>query len=300
MLIKLDLYRIFFQVAQEQSFSQAARVLFLSQPAVSQSIQQLEEELDVRLFNRNSRGVNLTEEGHILYEYVRAALNLISSGEHKLEEFKSLKQGSIAIGVGDTISKHFLLPILETFHEHYPDISFKLVNGTTSELTHILKQGKIDVAFCHFPIEEEAFHIVRCATIQDIFVCGPDYHALLNQPQSLANVLSHPIICLDQQSVSRQFMDTFLGSHGLEMIPDFELGAHDLLLDFASINLGVACVTREFSTSYLESKQLFEIKTNESIPKRGIGLCYLKNVSLSLASQTFVNLVQHNKTDPFN
>lgn len=77
----------------------------------------------------------------------------------------------------------------------------------------------------------------------------------------------------------------------LSLNPEFELGSHDLLLDFARINLGVACVTREFSTSYIEQGLLKEIALTEEIPKRSIGICYLKNVSLSLASKKFVDII---------
>lgn len=166
MVNKLDLYRVFYEVAQHKSFSKAAKSLYLTQPAVSQSISQLETELDIRLFNRNPQGVILTEEGKLLYDYVHSALNLLSSGENKMEEFKNLQGGKIAIGVGDTISRYFLLPFLEAFHQQYPDISFKLVNGTTFELVEILKQGKIDIAICNFPVEDDRLEKLRVKTFK--------------------------------------------------------------------------------------------------------------------------------------
>lgn len=291
MVNKLDLYRVFYEVAQHKSFSKAAKSLYLTQPAVSQSISQLETELDIRLFNRNPQGVILTEEGKLLYDYVHSALNLLSSGENKMEEFKNLQGGKIAIGVGDTISRYFLLPFLETFHQQYPDISFKLVNGTTFEFVEILKQGKIDIAICNFPVEDDRLEKITCKNIQDTFVYGTKYNSEFNQPISIKDVLNYPIICLDQDSISRHFMDELLAKKNLSLNPEFELGSHDLLLDFARINLGVACVTREFSTSYIEQGLLKEIALTEEIPKRSIGICYLKNVSLSLASKKFVDII---------
>lgn len=291
MVTKLDLYRIFYEVSQHNSFSKAAKSLYLTQPAVSQSISLLEDELSIRLFNRTPQGVALTEEGKHLYEYVDSALNLLDSGEKKMEEFKLLKGGKIAIGVGDTISRYFLLPFLETFHHKYPDISFKLLNGTTSELVDSLKQGKIDIAICNFPIEDEKLEKITCADIQDTFVYGEHYNHLFQDTVSIENVLKHPIICLDQDSISRRFVDQYLKEKGLILEPEFELGSHDLLLDFAKINLGIACVTKEFSSSYINQGILKEINLIEKIPKRSIGICYLKSVSLSIASQKFVKTI---------
>ncbi|MFW7418778.1 LysR family transcriptional regulator [Vagococcus fluvialis] len=291
MVNKLDWYRVFYEVSQHQSFSKAAKSLYLTQPAVSQSISQLENELSIRLFNRNPQGVLLTEEGKLLYDYVDSALNLLSSGENKMEEFKNLKGGKIAIGVGDTISRYFLLPFLESFHQEYPDISFKLVNGTTFELVNILKQGKIDIAICNFPIEDDKLEKITCKHIQDTFVYGNQFNGEFDTPKTIQDVLDYPIICLDQDSISRHFMDEWLANKNLALNPEFELGSHDLLLDFAKINLGVACVTKEFSLSYIEQGLLREIELTEQIPNRSIGICYLKNVSLSLAANKFVDII---------
>lgn len=297
MVNKLDLYRVFYEVSQHKSFSKAAKSLYLTQPAVSQSISQLEQELSIRLFNRSPQGVVLTEEGKLLHDYVYSALNLLDSGEKKMEEFKLLKGGKIEIGVGDTISRYFLLPFLESFHQTYPEITFKLVNGTTSELIEILKQGKIDIAICNFPIEDEKLEKIHCADIQDTFVYGSKYTNDFMQPISIKEVIKYPIICLDQDSISRRFMDDFLKEKKLSLKPEFELGSHDLLLDFAKINLGIACVTKEFSQAYIDQGLLQEVTLIEQIPKRAIGLCYLKSVSLSLASQKFVQVIINNKNE---
>ena len=116
MLVKLDLYRIFWQVAKSASFSKAAKNLYMTQPAISQAIMQLENELDIRLFNRTPKGVTLTDEGKNLFEYVNSAIKIINAGEEKILEYKNLSVGELKIGVGDTISRYFLLPYLEKFH----------------------------------------------------------------------------------------------------------------------------------------------------------------------------------------
>src|SRR5690554_4868532 len=124
-MIKLDLYKIFAKVAESQSFSKAAKELFITQPAVSQAIAQLESELNTLLFRRTSKGVILTNAGQLLYEYVDSALKLINVGEKKLIESKNLLFGELKIGVGDTISKYFLMKYLERFHIENPNIKLR-------------------------------------------------------------------------------------------------------------------------------------------------------------------------------
>lgn len=263
----------------------------MTQPAVSQAIMQLEGELDIRLFNRTSKGVTLTNEGSILYEYVNSAINLINGGEKKILEFKDLTIGELKIGVGDTISKYFLLPYLEEFHNRYPNLKFKIINGTTLELCALIKSGEIDIAICNLPIDDPSLEFITCGEVRDIFVCGEKYKDLTKKKISLEEMVKYPLIFLEPNSNSRKYVENFMLSNGIKISPEFELGSFDLLLEFAKINLGIACVVKEFSKDYLEQGLLYEVKVLEEIPSRSIGVCYLKSVSLSLASTKFVEIL---------
>lgn len=296
MVSKLDLYKVFFKVALCKSFSKAAKDLYMTQPAVSQSIMQLERELDIRLFNRTPRGVTLTNEGSLLFEYVSSAMNLIDVGEEKMFEFKHLTAGELKIGVGDTISRYYLLPYLEAFHMKYPNIKFKIENGTTLELCSLLKSGAVDIAICNFPLEDSTLEQIPCIDIHDVFVCGEKYKKRLSHPISLEEVVKLPLILLEPSSISRKYVEDYILSKGIKIAPEFELGSHDLLLEFARINLGIACVTKEFSKEYINKGLLYEVPLVEKIPKRNIGVCYLKSVSLSQASKKFVEIIENRQT----
>ena len=300
MVTKLDLYKVFCQVGKSKSFSKASKELYMTQPAVSQSIMQLEREMDVRLFNRTPKGVSLTNEGELLFEYVNSAINLIKAGEEKILEFKDLTMGELKIGVGDTISKHFLLEHLEFFHNRYPNLKFKIINGTTLELCALIKSGEIDIAICNLPVDDPSLEVIPCRDVRDIFVCGDKYKDLAKYKISLQEIVKYPLIFLEPSSNSRKYVEKFMLSEGIEISPEFELGSFDLLLEFAKINLGIACVVKEFSKDYLEKEVLYEINLLEEIPKRSIGVCYLKSVPLSLASTKFVEILScdnssHNK-----
>ncbi|MED4534687.1 LysR family transcriptional regulator [Metabacillus fastidiosus] len=296
MISKLDLYRVFCTVGKSESFSKAAKDLYMSQPAVSQAIMQLEKDLDTRLFNRTPKGVSLTNEGSLLFEYVNSAINLIDVGEGKLLEFKNLTMGELRIGVGDTISKYFLLPYLETFHNRYPNIKFKIVNGTTFEICSILKSGEVDIAICNLPIADPAFELKSCINVQDIFVCGEKYKPILSKRLSFQELVKLPLIFLEPNSNSRKYVEDYILSKGIKIAPEFELGSHDLLLEFAKINLGIACVTKEFSQEYLNRGILYELQLIEDIPMRNIGVCFLKNVPLSRASTKFVEIIENKQS----
>lgn len=292
MITKLDLYRVFCQVAKSKSFSKASKELYMTQPAVSQAIMQLERELDIRLFNRAPKGVSLTTEGNLLFEYVNSAINLINVGEEKILEFKDLTVGELKIGVGDTISKYFLLPYLEIFHNKYPNLKFKIINGTTLELCALIKSGEIDISICNLPINDPSLEVIPCREVRDIFVCGEKYKDLAKEKISLEEIVKYPLIFLEPNSNSRKYVEKFMLSKGIKISPEFELGSFDLLLEFAKINLGIACVVKEFSEDYLEKGLLYEVNILEKIPSRGIGVCHLKSVPLSLASTKFVEILE--------
>ncbi|GFR37277.1 LysR family transcriptional regulator [Insulibacter thermoxylanivorax] len=298
MTTKLDLYRVFCITARNGSISRAAQELYMSQSAVSQAIMQLENELDTRLFNRTTRGVTLTTEGSLLFEYAHSALSLIEAGEQKLTEFKDMTIGELKIGVGDTISKHFLLPYLEEFHIRYPNIRFKIVNGTTLEICALLKSGAVDLGVCNFPLNDPSLEQIPCLEVQDIFVCGDKYRAQCREPMHLRDIASLPLILLEPSSNSRKYVEDVLSAAGVKVSPEFELGSHDLLLEFAKINLGIACVIKQFARDYLEQQLVYEIPLQQEIPKRHIGICYLQSVSLSPASKKFVEQLSQERISP--
>ena len=133
----------------------------------------------------------MTNEGKLLNEHINSALGMINAAEEKILEFKTLKTGQLRIGVGDTISRYFLLPYLEKFHARYPGIKLNILNGTTTEICDFIKSGKVDVGICNLPIHDEHLHVIPCKEIQDIFVCGEKFKKLTNQPISLEYLMAN-------------------------------------------------------------------------------------------------------------
>lgn len=290
--IKLEHYRVFYYVAKNQSFSKAATELFMTQSAVSQSIKNLELTLGCTLFLRSSKGVELTSEGHVLYEYAANALSLLDTANSQLQKLKQLEMGELRIGVGDTISRYYLLPVLERFHRLYPKIKLRIINRVSRDTLSLLKAGKIDLAFVNLPIFDDSADIRAAMSIQDIFVAGSKFLYLKAQELSAQQVAALPLILLEEKSNSRNCMDEFFRSKGVTIIPEIELGSHDLLLDFAQSNLGISCVIREFSQQYLDSGRIFELKLKEALPPRNIGICTLKGVRIGPPAEKLLSLIE--------
>ncbi len=291
--IKLEQYKIFAAAAENASFSDAAKALFITQSAVSQQIHALEEELGVLLFSRGRKGARLTSHGELLYGYVKRSLSEIENAESLFEKMKSLDEGSLRIGAGDTLTRHFLLGRLAEFHHRYPGIKFEIVNRVTDETLSMLKSGFVDVALVNLPIDtniHQDISIREVGLLHDIFIAGSKYEQYKEKYFSMSEIASLPLVMLEPKSNTRKTTDKFFNAHGIELNPEFELGSHDLLLDFAKNNLGIACITEEFADN-LDEKRVFKLRTDFSLPERSIGICTLENVEPTPAVEKLIEFI---------
>ena len=294
MSVKLELYRVFKEVAEAGNITAAAQNLFISQSAVSQSIKQLESELQTRLFARNSRGVSLTPDGKMLYEYVRSAMGLLETGEEKLSQSRQLQVGHLTIGASDTVTSQFLLPYLDRFHRQYPGVHIQIVSGRSHKVLGLLQSGKVDIAFASTPTDTPSLDIHPCFSTHSIFVAGAEYPCDFDHVYSLEEIAAFPLILLERKASSRLYLDKFFLQNGHHLNPEIELGARSLLVDLAAIGFGVAGVTEEFVKSELASGKLRKLKTDFSIPPRSVDLCVLRDVPQTSAAQRFMQFIESN------
>jgi len=289
MKTKLDYYRIFYETARHASFSKAAQHLYISQSAISQCIHQLEEDLSAKLFFRSRRGVTLTREGNMLFQKIESAMIAIEQGESLLERLQHLESGELTIAAGDTITGHFLLPYLELFHKKYPNIRIEMANSYSSHMLQMVKDGKADLAFVNLPVTDEQLCIKPCLEIHDIFVCGKDFE--MKKTYTWEEIADLPLILLEKNSSSRRFTDKCFQENQISLTPQIEIAAHDLLIRFASIHLGISCVIEEFSGDSLKSGTIRKLNLNPPLPSRSVGCAYMANQPLSLAASAFLELI---------
>ena len=147
-------YKVFYYVAKYRSLTAAAGHLAISQPAVSQSVKQLENAIGAKLFIRTSKGVRLTAEGELLAGYVSKGYEQMELGEKKLAQMLNLELGELRIGASDMTLRFYLLPYLEQFHEKYPGIKVIVSNAPTPEILKFLQEGKIDFGVVSTPFDK--------------------------------------------------------------------------------------------------------------------------------------------------
>lgn len=292
MSVKLESYRVFKEVAEVGNITAAAQALYISQSAVSQSIKQLENDLQTRLFSRNSRGVTLTAEGRMLYEYVRSAMGLLETGEAKLSQTRELQMGQLIIGASDTVTSQFLLPYLDSFHREHPAIHIQIISGRSHKVLGLLRSGKVDIAFASTPTDLTSLETYPCFPTHSIFVAGAGYPCDFDHVYSLEEMSAFPLILLERKASSRLYLERFFLQNGLKLNPEIELGARSLLVDLAAIGFGVAGVTEEFVTRNLESGRLRQLKTSFQIPPRSVDMCMLRDVPQTAAAERFAAFVK--------
>ncbi len=293
MVENFEYYKVFYYVGKLGSITGAAKELSISQPAVTQSVHQLEKALGCSLFQRTSRGMKFTSEGELLYRYVERGYEQIELGEQRLRQMQHLDAGEVRIGASDMTLRFFLLPFLEKFHELYPGIKVTVTNGPTPETLEYLEDDKIDFGVISTPFnEKENYNFFRVSSIEDTFVAGRRFIQYKNKMLDFSDLQNIPLILLESNSSTRNYINNFLNSHGVDIQPEFELSTSDMIVQFALRNLGVGCVVKSFAQEYLDSGVLFELRFNSVLPKRDICVITDETRPLSIAASKLVELIR--------
>ena len=273
MNINLDLYRIFYVVAKSGSISAAANVLFISQPAITFQIKKLEDQLGISLFTRTKHGVILTDEGKVLFDYVKYGIESITNGENALSNLKNLDSGVIRIGASTTVFRHIVMPYLEKFHELYPKIDIQIVNNLTNNLLKELRNGNLDILFLNMPMNENKdLKITPLTDVQDIFVGNKKYYDLTNGKLHLNDLNSFPLIFQKLPSNTRTYLNNYLKNNKVDLKPQLEVVSYNLIMDLVKAGFGIGYATKEFIKTELENNSLYEIEVVPKVPKRFIGI----------------------------
>ena len=287
----LSSYRIFYTVANTVNISKAAKELYISQPAISKSIQKLEESVGCKLFSRSSRGVVLTDEGKLLYEHVSEAFETLTMGEEKLKRSIELGVGHLKIGVSSTLCKYLLLPYLKEFIRQNPHISISISCQSTNDTLKLLEDNKIDIGLIGKPENLKNIHFDFLEEIEDIFVAAKDYLRNLKARgiQKDHILQSSTLMLLDKNNMTRQYIDDYLQENQIIIKDSIDISDMDLLIDFARIGVGVACVIKNFVREDLENGTLVEIPLGFPIHKREVGFAYKTTTKPSKSLAEFIH-----------
>lgn len=289
--INYELYKVFYYVATSLSFSEASKQLYISQSAVSQAIKTLEKKIGQTLFIRSTKKVALTPAGELLLQHIEPAMNLIRRGEEQIQNVNETELGQLHIGASDTICRYFLVPYIKKFHELYPEVPIKVTNATSKSCVDLLEQGQVDIIVSNNPNERlNASYITKTVYLfQDVFVGNPSHFPEIKDTVTLKDVTSLPIMMLDKNSTTSQYLHQIFLQHQLDLVPEFQLYSNDLLIDFARIGLGLAfvpdyCIKKA-------SKDLQVVATKEKLPQRQLVAATHPSLPLSASAEAFLQLL---------
>lgn len=287
----LNRYRLFCAVAECESISKAAELNYISQPAISKAITKMEESLGTVLFNRNHRGVTLTDEGKVLYDELKSAFDIIKAGEDKLRSINELGIGRLRLGASSVLCKAMLLPYLKGFINENPHIKITIECQSSSRIHKMLMDGVIDVGLMVKPDNMTELSFISLGEIEDIFAATPNYLdnlALRNESDIFENA---NIMLLDSENVSRHHVDKFFKENNIEPKHILEVSNMDMLIEFTKIGMGVSCVVKQFVEKEIECGELREIPLNSKINTREVGLAFIKTSRLNATMQKFIDYV---------
>lgn len=292
-MIDLDLYKVFYTVAKCGSLSKAAEELYVSQPAVSQSIKQLEKLLDTPLFNRLRHGMELSAQGgKIIYDDVEQAVKLLEGAERKLGALKQDATGSLRIGASETIFQYVLSEKIVEYNRLYPHVKIELISDVSPKIIALMKSDACDIGFLNLPVsKDEDIEIMRSVRLlSDIFIAGRRFEFLCGESLSVKDLTKYPLILMEEKTVSREAVNHYGISHGVYFKPAVEVNSWGFMKRLVADGMGIGCIPREYALSKIADGSLFEVDVRPSMPARSVGMALPKNVNMTFALQSFINL----------
>lgn len=286
----LSLYYIFYMVAENENISYAAKQLYISQPAVSKAIQKLEDNFNTKLFERSSRGVLLTESGKILYEAAKKAFDCFWEAENKIKRIKNMEEGQLRIGASTTVCKYLLLPKLEQFIKQYPNIKITISCQSTFQTVRMLEENKLDMGFVGAVKKHKDIRFYPILHIQDVFVASPAYLERINKDCYIEKkyLQNANIMLLEEENISRKYVEEYFKKYHISINQILEVGTMDLLIEFAKMGLGIACVIQQFVQEELKDGVLSQLPLEIEMEQREIGFAYCTNMPITQAVKQFL------------
>ncbi len=267
----LTRYKIFLSVAEHKSISKAAVSLYISQPAVSITIKKLEENLNTTLFIRRSKGVELTENGRLLYDSVKKALHMLTDTEKSLRF--PFYTGYLRIATSNVLCKHFLMPYLKEYIKQYPDTELAITCTSSAEAQVMLEECSVDLALVVKPQSLGKYVYHPMGMIEYIFVCTPAYREKWSCKNDEIFQYAN-IMLLNQDNVSRKHINAYYAKNNIMPLHILEVNEMDMLIEFAKMGIGISCVVRQFVEYELKSGCLMEIPLSNPVMPREIGFLY--------------------------
>ena len=298
--MNLEQLRGFYTVAQEGSFTKAAKKLFRTQPAISSQIKLLEDELGEPLFQRIGKTVHLTQAGEILQKHVAYIFDHLDIAQRQIQELHGLQRGRLIIGSSDTITIYILPEILKSYRQRHPNIEIAIRNKTSLEVAELVLEGVVDFGIVTLPIEHDMLQVEVLCAYPDVAICPPD-HPLANQGiVSLTKLSPYPLLLLESGSNTRRFLEQVFADYDVPLHSAMDLGSIDVIKQMVAIGLGVSIVPLYAVRADADAQPEFRTPAEglvvlplKELPPRQIGVIRNRQSDyLSLAGKKFIEIAQ--------
>lgn len=253
--------QVFHAVARLLSFTKAAEVLHMTQPAVTFQIRQLEEQFDTRLFDRAHNRVSLTEAGHVAFEYAEIIFEKYSELENAIREITGSISGSLTLGASTTISEYMLPALLGEFNSKNPDVLLRLRVSNTEGIVSMVENNVIDLGVVEGPVTNKNLLVEVCRNDDLVLVVPPDHKLAELESVSVEQMLEYPFICREEGSGTREVIMEYLRSQGVSkhaLKSCLELGSPEAIKGAIESGMGVSVLS---SVSLVKELKLGVLKT---------------------------------------
>lgn len=297
MNINLELYKIFYHVALNGSFTRAANELMISQPAISRSIKTLEEQLNITLFVRNHDGITLSKAGKKIFEKVKIAMKQIESIDDDISELEEKYNFTVSIGTTNNIAKNILIPYIKEFHEKYPNIKIKIYSSSPSFLEKDIQNSVIDCAVSTFPLSLiSKYERIKICELEDGAFVAKKYEYLLKKNIKLKDLENLPVLLITKGTNSRAQLDDFFKENDINIKPEMELSGTQLIKIFTESDFGIGIMPKQLLKEELESNKLKELSLEKPLTKRDVTLIYAKDKAKNIGIATFLKFINKKLT----
>lgn len=295
-MVNLELYKVFYTVARCGSLTKAAHELYISQPAVSQAIKQLETQLGTPLFNRMHKGMELTKQGgELIFGDVERALQLLGGVESRLSELHKTATGTLRIGASETIFQYILSDKIVKYRDLYPQVKIELISDVSPKIIEYLKTDRCDIGFLNLPIkEDDGIRLTdSIMLLNDIFIAGKVYEDLLKGRElSVWDLQQFPLLLLEEGTVARASVNHYAESLGVKLQPAIEVDTWGFMKQLVQSGMGIGCIPRQYAQRRLNDGLLFELDVRPSMPSRSVGMALPKNSNMPFSLRAFVNMFE--------
>ena len=293
MISNLEYYRTFFAVGSFLSFTKAADYLCVSQPAVSQSIRRLEEELGCTLFFRSGRSLFFTAEGQELFRHVKVVMKELHSAEYYVSRLSAMKTGELIIGATETCIRFYLMDKIRHFRASHPDIRLIFRGATTHDLCRLIENSEMDIGLVISPLPEGySFSTIHVRDFQDVPVVSKKLGLDPDRVYSPEDLTAWPLIAVSEENIVRQLLEKwFFESHSL-LNPAYTVRNMSMVAQFIREDLGIGILPRDYVAADLASGALMELKMNSLPEVRSLYITTNPNVPFSEAGRQFMELLK--------